>query len=79
MTKDTETQCWTPFHIMWSIGIALPFFLLWGVILPLILLNKLKSTKKNLQDPEVYSRYAFVYEGLKTNRYYWWVLYDTTL
>ena len=70
MAKDSEVECWTPFHLMWSLGIALPFFLLWGVFLPLFLLKKLKSAK-SLQDPELYSRYAFVYEGLNSNRYYW--------
>jgi len=55
----------------WSIGISFPFFLVWGVVLPIILLKKLISRAKSLNNPEVYAKYAFVYEGLKKERYYW--------
>jgi len=71
MTKSPNVECWTPKHVIWSIGIALPFFLVWGVVLPIILLKKLISRAKSLNNPEVYAKYAFVYEGLKKERYYW--------
>jgi len=71
MTRSPNVQCWTPKHILWAVGVALPFFLLWGVVLPVILLRKLMARSKLLNTPEVYSKYAFVYEGLETKRYYW--------
>jgi len=71
MAKDSEVQCWTPFHILWSVGIALPFFLLWGIVLPVILFRKLVLCSNNLDNQETYSKFAFVYEGMKKRRYYW--------
>ena len=71
MAKDSEVQCWTPFHILWSVGIALPFFLLWGIVLPVILFRKLVMSSKTLDNQDTYSKFAFVYEGMKKRRYYW--------
>ena len=71
MATNSEIQCWTSYHIIWSVGIALPIFLLWGIILPLILLRKLMRSSKDLHNPQVYAAYAFVYVGIKSDCYYW--------
>ena len=71
MAKDSEIQCWTPLHILWSVGVALPFFLLWGFVLPIVLFRKL-VVSKDLENPETYTRFAFIYEGMKKKRYYWY-------
>ena len=71
MEAESQTRCWTKFHIFWSVAIALPNFLLWAVVLPLILLLRLRKNAKNLSNPEVYVKYSFVYEGLKTDKYFW--------
>jgi len=71
MKGDSETECWTSLHLFWSLVIALPNFVFWTILLPLILLLVLKKNAKNLNDPEIYARYSFVYEGLKKERYYW--------
>jgi len=71
MAKSSNVECWTPKHLIWSVGVAFPFFVLWGIVLPVVLLRKIMTRAKSLDNPEVYSKYAFVYEGLKTKRYYW--------
>jgi len=73
MVENPDTQCWNTQHIVWSILIALPFFLLWGIILPIYVFKKLKARSRNLKDPEVYSKYSFLYEGLKKDYYYWYI------
>jgi len=71
MDEDPQHECWTAAHFSWALGVAMPSFLIWGLILPFILFRKLKKRSKNLHDLEVYAKYSFVYEGLKKNRYYW--------
>jgi len=70
MAEDSEVQCWTGLHILWSVGVALPFFLLWGFVLPIVLFRKL-VVSKDLENAETYTRFAFIYEGMKKKRYYW--------
>ena len=74
MIDSPNTRCWTHEHLIWSLGVALPMFALWGFILPFIALRKLKRSAKNLKDIEIYARYSFLYEGLKRDRYYWYII-----
>jgi len=71
MTENSDTKCWTAYHLLWGCAIAIPNFLLWTIIMPLMLFNVLKKRAKNLHDVEIYAKYSFVYEGLKRERYYW--------
>lgn len=71
MSDNSATECWTPFHLFWSLAIALPNFLLWTFVLPGVLLRMLMKKAKELKNPEVYARFSFVYEGLKTDKFYW--------
>ena len=57
--------------MLWSVGIALPNFLLWAIVLPGVLLRMLIKKAKDLKNPEIYARFSFVYEGLKTDKFYW--------
>jgi len=71
MTDNSETKCWTAYHLLWGCAIALPNFLLWTIIMPLVLFNVLRKRAKDLHDVDIYAKYSFVYEGLKKERYYW--------
>jgi len=65
MANNPSIQCWTTTHLTWALGAALPFFLIWGVILPLIIFIKAKKsvhTRKSL---------TFLYEGLKAKIWHW--------
>jgi len=71
MTDNSETQCWTSYHLLWGCAVAIPMFFLWTIFMPSMLFNVLRKRAKNLHDPEIYAKYSFVYEGLKNERYYW--------
>jgi len=71
MMGDSQTECWTSYHIFWSLGIAFPFFLLWALVGPIALLFEIRKYAKNLNEPEIHAKYSFLYEGLKTKNYYW--------
>lgn len=49
----------------------MPTFLLWGVGMPWALYRAIKRNERNLDDLIVYAKYAFVYEGLKLEKFYW--------
>jgi len=65
LTSDSEIQCWTGSHVIWSFGVALPLLLIWAFLFPVILFLK---TKK-------YSKFPcwqpFFYQGLEKKRFYW--------
>jgi len=72
MLDQTEVQCWTKFHILWSVAIGLPNLVLWTIILPLLLfriISKDINQKEDARREEL--EYLFVYSGLKRERFYW--------
>lgn len=71
MTDNSQVECWTPFHLKWSLGVGIPFGLLWGIILPFLLLRKIRKITKNPSNDKVDSSFTFTYEGLKSDNYYW--------
>jgi len=71
MMENSETQCWTFFHIIWSVAISFPNFLLWTIILPFSLFRILRKKIKIMKDPLNCAQYSFIYVGLKLENYYW--------
>ena len=71
MMENSETQCWTFFHLIWSVCISLPNFLLWTIVLPFVLFRILKQKIKIMKDPISCAQYSFIYAGLKLENYYW--------
>ncbi len=71
MAKEPDIKCWEGAHLAVVLCVALPFLILWGVVLPLILFKKIHKNKKNLEDADVYVRYSFIYEGYKGTSYFW--------
>jgi len=71
MIENSETQCWTFVHLIWSGIISLPNLLLWTIILPFGLFRILRKKIKVMNDPLGCAQYSFVYAGLKLETYYW--------
>mmetsp|Transcript_19745 Transcript_19745/g.16913 ORF Transcript_19745/g.16913 Transcript_19745/m.16913 type:complete len:264 (-) Transcript_19745:665-1456(-) len=71
MDDDPQVECWTRQHAIWTLGIALPFFLIWGIVLPLFLFIKVRRKLANKDDVAGHAKFSFVFEGLKKTKYYW--------
>ena len=71
MDKEPQVKCWTGTHIIWSLAVALPALIFWAFLLPYSLYRILKKQASNLEETEIYAKYSFVYEGFKTDKFYW--------
>jgi len=72
LLDQTEVQCWTKFHILWSMFIGLPNLILWTIVLPLLLLKIIsKDTKQTKGSSQKDFEYSFIYTGLKHQKFFW--------
>jgi hypothetical protein len=50
---------------------VVPFVFVWGLGVPMYVLNKLRSNKDNLNKDEFQSTFGFLYSGYKYDSYWW--------
>ena len=60
---DYEVECWKGDHQLYALGVALPYIVFWGVILPLFIFIKLCRNRKNLNNKDLIAKYSFLYCG----------------
>lgn len=65
LTSNSEVECWTSSHLIWSFGVALPLLLVWAILLPAMLFFKTKKYSKES------SWQPFFYQGLEKTKFYW--------
>ncbi len=65
MYEDLEILCYKGDHTMYSLGIALPALVLWGLGIPTIALLLIYQRRKDLQLVEVKAKYGFLYNGYR--------------
>lgn len=71
LLEDLEILCWSGKHLLWSLGIGLPAVFIWIIGSPLIAFAYLYRKRNNLDDIEVYGKFRMLYQGLKTECFYW--------
>jgi len=74
LTRDTSIQCWTGQHLTWTLGVALPGIIIWGLTAPLVAAFFMSQSKGELKNPVMVAKYGFIYKGFK-NKYYYWEIY----
>jgi len=65
IANNPDVQCWTRTHLGWALGVALPFFLIWGVFLPFAVFIK---AQKSIHAGKSFS---FLYKDLKGKLWHW--------
>ena len=71
LEADPDIKCWESYHVKKVISIALPSFLVWGILSPLYVLRELKRNKDNLHELIWRTRYGFLLKGYRADSYYW--------
>ena len=59
---------------MWSITVALPSIIVWGLGIPTFAFVLLQKEKDRLKKIEVKEKYGFLYNGYRRDYYYWEVI-----
>jgi len=71
LAQDLEVECWGSTHLFWVFAVALPAFIVWGLGIPFFAYRILKKNQLNLESNEFKSKYGFLYDGYKSEKYYW--------
>ena len=57
--------------MMWTLFVALPGIIFWGLGIPLFGMFLLFLDRKNLHKLEIKQKYGFLFNGYQKNYYYW--------
>ena len=71
MNLDYDVQCWTPEHLTWVLGLAVPCLVLWGLLLPGYMFVVLRRNIQKIETEEMRKKYSFIYMGYKTKKFFW--------
>jgi len=71
LQADLEVMCWNSVHLKWFLGVGLPMLVIWVIGMPLIAFLILFCNRKRLNDEHFFDKYRMLYQGLKSERYYW--------
>lgn len=55
----------------WTYGMGMPTLAVWLVLLPYWAFRILKNNQDKLNKAEMKSKYAFLYNGYRNEKYYW--------
>ena len=71
LINDLQLRCWHYDHLFWAFMIGIPGILFWVIGIPFIAFKALRSHRHSLADPMTLGRFKMMYQGLKSDFYYW--------
>lgn len=74
MYADLQIECYVGAHYFWSLGVALPSLIVWGLGIPLFAFLLITREKDKLTSLETKEKFGFLYNGYKKEFYYWEVV-----
>lgn len=71
LLEDLEIRCWDGDHTFYTLAVALPGILAWGIGIPAFALILIYRNRAVLAEVETKAKYGFLYIGFDEKRYYW--------
>ena len=71
LVRDFNIECWESKHLFSSLSIGIPMFSIWIFGAPLFGFIILYRNKDNLDSSHMLMRYRMLYNGLKSEVFYW--------
>lgn len=71
LNDDLDVKCWVGAHKLYTLSVALPGGIVWGIFIPVFLIYFTHRNKKFFNELHIKQRYGFVIAGFKSERYYW--------
>jgi hypothetical protein len=70
--SDFRVQCWTLYHLKYSLGITIPSLLIWIITFNLGVLSKIRQSLEKLSEESIIKHYGLFYVGLRDNAAPYW-------
>ncbi|CAG9330612.1 unnamed protein product [Blepharisma stoltei] len=71
LVQDLDIRCWDNRHVFYSLAVAVPSIIVWGIGIPTVSLYCLWRNKRKLDSISVRLQFGFLFNGYKAKSYYW--------
>ncbi|CAG9326025.1 unnamed protein product [Blepharisma stoltei] len=71
LVDNLDIRCWNSRHIFYSLVVAVPSIIVWGIGIPTVSLFFLWRNKRALDTISVRLKFGFLFNGYKYRAYYW--------
>ena len=68
---DMTIQCWKSAHTFWSLFVALPSIVVWGLGIPFFAMILMFRERKTLDEIVTKEKFGFLYAGYQNQFFYW--------
>jgi hypothetical protein len=66
-----DQKCFSGYHLGWSLGLGVPFLLIWCVLVPMAMGVGLRMCKDRSNHPSFREHFGFIYRTYKPERMWW--------
>ena len=74
LKPDLNVECWVGEHMFFTLAVALPCLVVWGLGIPFFALVMLMRYKDSLTKIETKEMFGFLYNGYKRENYFWEII-----
>ncbi|CAG9326023.1 unnamed protein product [Blepharisma stoltei] len=71
LVDNLNIRCWDGNHMFYIFTVSIPAIIVWGIGIPTITLYFLFKNRRKLDTLSIRLRFGFLFNGYKTNAFYW--------
>jgi hypothetical protein len=71
LNENLDIRCFDSKHNSFALAVILPVLVIWGLLVPLLVLLYLSRTRRELSEINTKLRFGFLYNGFKRSKFYW--------
>ena len=71
LVSNLDIRCWHSEHHFYSVHVALPGLILWGLFAPGFILGFILKYRHKLHENSMIKRFGFLLKGYKPHLFYW--------
>jgi hypothetical protein len=71
LNENLDIRCFDSKHNSFALAVVMPVLVIWGLLVPLLVLLYLSRKRKELSEINTKLRFGFLYNGFKQSKFYW--------
>jgi hypothetical protein len=71
LNENLDIRCFDHKHNSFALAVVLPVLVIWGLLVPLLVLLYLSRRHRELSELNTKLRFGFLYNGFKQSKFYW--------